>query len=463
MVYNPHDTIAALATPVGTGGIAVIRISGGNAFGIVDAIFRGSTRITDAGTHTIHYGRILDPKSSSVIDTVITSLFRQPHSYTGEDVVEISVHGGYFVSQKILEILCLNGARSAQPGEFTLRAFLNGKMDLTQAEAVADIIQAKTDRSHRASIEQLNGRLSKHINGLRQQLLDLCSLLELELDFSQEGIDLTQKEESLQRIRQISSSIQSMINTYSTGKRTRDGVKVALAGRPNAGKSSLLNLLLEEERAIVSEIPGTTRDTIEESILLDGLQFIFIDTAGLRESVDVIEKEGIRRTIQNLQKADIALLIIDASQPVREEDVTLFKETITSLNKDIYSMYVINKIDLRHNQFSIDELPPLDFVDISCKTHHGIPALKKMIVDAALREYDSLSSSIIITNIRHRNALQNALNSLKNAENSLNNDMSGDFIAVDLRESLNYLGEIIGLTTPDDILNNIFSQFCIGK
>jgi tRNA modification GTPase len=462
-VYNPHDTIAALATPVGTGGIAVIRISGGNAVGIVDAVFRGSTRMADASTHTIHYGRIIDPESSSTIDTVIVSLFRNPQSYTGEDVVEISVHGGYFVSQKILEILHRNGARAAQPGEFTLRAFLNGKMDLTQAEAVADIIQAKTERSHRASVEQLNGRLSRHIDGLRQQLIDLCSLVELELDFSQEGIELTQKEESLRRIRAIGSNIQSMIDTYTTGKRTRDGVKVALAGRPNAGKSSLLNLLLEEERAIVSEIPGTTRDTIEESIILEGMQFVFVDTAGLRESVDVIEKEGIRRTIQNLQKADIALLIIDASQLLTEEDVVLFKETVGSLSRDIYSMYVINKNDLRHNQFSIAELPPLDYVDISCKTHSGISALKKMILRAALSEYDSLSSSIIITNIRHRDALQNALNSLKNAENSLNSDMSGDFTAVDLRESLNYLGEIIGLTTPEDILNNIFSQFCIGK
>ena len=377
--------------------------------------------------------------------------------------MEISVHGGYFVSQQILQVLYRCGARSAQPGEFTLRAFLNGKLDLTQAEAVADIISARTERSHRASIDQLNGRLSKHIDNLRKQLLDLCSLLELELDFSQEGIELTQNEESLRRIKQIGNNIQEMINSYSTGKFTRDGVKVALAGRPNVGKSSLLNVLLEEERAIVSEIPGTTRDTIEESIILNGLEFVFVDTAGLRESIDVIEKEGIRRTIQNLQKADIVLLIVDTSHPVTNEELMLFNETIKSLPNHTVAMYVLNKCDLQHPEFSIEDLQALEHVSISCVTLNGIDRLKTALVNATLRDHDTSSGSVIITNLRHKNALENALKSLQNAENSIHSNMSGDFIAVDLRESLNYLGEIIGLTTPDDILNNIFSQFCIGK
>ncbi len=462
-MYNSQDTIAALATPVGTGGIAVIRISGGQSFTLTDTIFRGSVRVAEAQSHTIHYGTITDPQDHALVDTVLVSLFRNPHSYTGEDVVEISVHGGYFVSQQILQILYRCGARSAQPGEFTLRAFLNGKLDLAQAEAVADIINAKTERSHRASVEQLNGRLSKHIDNLRKQLLDLCSLLELELDFSQEGIELTHNDESLRRINKISANIQEMINTYSTGKFTRDGVKVAIAGRPNVGKSSLLNVLLEEERAIVSEIPGTTRDTIEESIILNGLEFVFIDTAGLRESIDVIEKEGIRRTIHNLQKADIVLLIIDTSHPVSKEDILLFNETIKSLPNHTSAMYVLNKNDLRHSAFSINDLPTLKNVDISCVTLSGIDRLKTALIKTALSEHDSLAGSLIITNIRHKNALESSLKSLKNAESSMLNNMSGDFIAADLRESLNYLGEIIGLTTPDDILNNIFLQFCIGK
>jgi tRNA modification GTPase len=462
-VYNPQDTIAALATPVGTGGIAVIRISGDQSFVFADALFRGSVRASDAASHTIHYGAIVNPQDDSIVDTVLLSIFRNPHSYTGEDVVEISVHGGYFVSQQILQLLYRCGARTAQPGEFTLRAFLNGKLDLTQAEAVADIINAKSERSHRASVEQLNGRLSKHIENLRKQLLDLCSLMELELDFSQEGIELTQNEESLRRIKQIGNSLQEMIDSYSTGKFTREGVKVALAGRPNVGKSSLLNVLLEEERAIVSEVPGTTRDTIEESIILNGLEFVFVDTAGLRESIDIIEKEGIRRTIDNLQKADLVLLIVDTSLPVSNEDIMLFSETIKSLPKHSVALYVLNKNDRRHTEFSIKKLPVLEHVDISCVTLSGIDHLKTALVKAALKDRDTSVGSLIITNLRHKNALESALKSLKNAEYSINNRMSGDFIAVDLRDSLNYLGEIIGLTTPDDILNNIFSQFCIGK
>jgi tRNA modification GTPase len=287
--------------------------------------------------------------------------------------------------------------------------------------------------------------------------------MELELDFSQEGIEITHKDESLRRISKIHGKIQSMIDSYSTGKLTREGVKVALAGRPNAGKSSLLNVLLEEERAIVSEIPGTTRDTIEESIILEGMEFLFIDTAGLRESVDIIEKEGIRRTIQNLQKADIVLLILDASIPLSNEDISLYKETVYSLHPLAKPIYVVNKTDVRNSNFDIKLLPPLKWIEISCKEHAGINDLKQELVRTSLHEYDSISGSIIITNLRHKEALFRALESLKNAENSIKLEMSGDFVAVDLRESLNHLGEIVGITTPDDILNNIFSQFCIGK
>ncbi len=463
IMNKSNETIAALATPIGIGGIAVIRVSGSDTFSIVDSIFKGHTKITEASSHTIHYGKILAPDSILLLDTVLVSVFRKPHSYTGEDVVEISSHGGYYVVQKILSLLYSIGIRPAQPGEFTLRSFLNGKLDLAQAEAVADIIQAKSEKSHTASLEQLSGRLSKYINNLRSQLLDLCSLLELELDFSQEGIELAEKHEAVKRIKSIEKKIYEMIDSYVSGKLTREGVKVALAGRPNSGKSSLLNLLLGEDRAIVSEIPGTTRDVIEESIILEGIQFVFTDTAGLREAFDKIEKEGIRRTIKILQSADLAAFVIDSSSPLTKGDVNLYEQIIESLRKDVHVLYILNKSDIRHPEFDSTNLPEGNLAEISCLTHQGIDELKKEFVQLSMPTHDSTSSSIVITNIRHKEALERALKSLHIARESIESGLSGDFIAVDLRDALNYLGEIIGLTTPDDILNNIFSHFCIGK
>jgi len=460
--YNSKDTIAALATAVGIGGIAVIRVSGKLAFSIVDSLFSGRVKIEEASSHTVHFGKICG-SDSVILDTALVTVFRNPHSYTGEDVVEISLHGGYFLSQKVLNELYSAGARPALPGEFTYRAFLNGKLDLTQAEAVADIIHSKSEKSHRASLEQLSGKLSKHINDLRTQLLNLCSLLELELDFSQEGIELAQKDESLTKLESIESKITSMIESYSEGKLAKEGVKVALVGRPNAGKSSLLNILLEEERAIVSDIPGTTRDTIEESIILEGLEFIFIDTAGLRESNDVIEQEGIKRTIAKLQNADIVLFIVDSSILHTFEEAKWYNDISASFNSRSHEIFVINKIDIKSKEFNPQFFADKRVIEISCVTHEGIQALKKLLVDTALPHHDSSVSSIIITNLRHKQALENAKKSLQRAKDSIVNGMSGEFIAVDLHEALNYLGEIIGLTTPDDILNNIFSKFCIGK
>ena len=463
-LYNSKETIAALATPVGIGGIAVIRVSGQNAFSIVDSIFNGHSKIDQAISHTIHYGKIFEPGTLSSLDTVLISVFRNPHSYTGEDVVEISVHGGYYVSQKILSVLYAAGARPAQPGEFTLRAFLGGKLDLAQAEAVADIVHAKTEKSHKASVEQLSGKLSKHIVALRSQLLDLCSLFELELDFSQEGIELTDKPETVRRIENIELRIKEMLDSFVSGKLIREGVKVALAGRPNTGKSSLLNILLGEERAIVSDIPGTTRDMIEESIVLGGLEFVFTDTAGLREAFDVIEKEGIRRTIKILQNADLVAFVIDSSLPLTKEDINLYEQIINSLRKDVHVLFILNKSDIRHLEFNPDNLEPKgNFVEISCITHGGINELKQRLVQLSIPIHDSISSSIIITTVRHKEALEQAAKSLQAAKESIQSGLSGDFIAVDLRDALNYLGEIIGLTTPDDILNNIFSHFCVGK
>ena len=461
MIQHAHDTIAAIATPVGIGGISVIRISGNDAFTTTDSLFRGSTTVRNARSHTIHFGAIIDPVSRETIDTVLVSVFHNPSSFTGEDVVEISSHGGYFVSQKILSLLYKSGARPAEPGEFTLRAFLNDKLDLAQAEAVADIIHSKTERAHKTSIDQLSGKLSKAVQQLREEILTICSLLELELDFSQEGIELTDKNTLLIKLSTIQKSILNLSSSYQEGKVIKEGIKVALVGKPNAGKSSLLNVLLQEERAIVSEIPGTTRDTIEESILLDGVEFIFNDTAGLRESTDSIELEGIRRTTKVIDTSDVILLLIDGSKSESEEQIKEFHAISEEYKKNKSVLWVFNKSDIKNDsvKFSNIEAP----IWISCKTHDGIHNLKSRLIEVSIPHHDSSVTSVTITNIRHKEALERALTSLDTAKTSIDNGLGGDFAAVDLRAALNYLGEIIGLTTPEDILNNIFSKFCIGK
>jgi tRNA modification GTPase len=458
-----QHTIAAVATPIGIGGISVIRISGNTSFQIAQSIFIGGLNILTVPSHTIHYGTIKDSDGISVVDTVLVSLFRGPNSYTGEDVIEISCHGGYFVAQKILTLIYAAGAHPAKPGEFTQRSFLNGKLDLAQAEAVADIIHSRSEKSHKASVMQLSGRLSKYVNEIREQLLNLCSLLELELDFSQEGIELATREDVLKRINSIELEIKNLVDSYSSGKFVREGVRVALIGKPNVGKSSLLNILLGEERAIVSEIAGTTRDIIEESIILNGLEFVFFDTAGLRDSYDSIEQEGIRRTLISLKQADIALFIIDSSHKITQGDVLMFKQISESAGSQIPFLVCINKIDIKDNSFSLSELEVRHSVEISCKLNSGIDRLKKDLVDLSIPRHDSNSSSIVITNLRHKKALTSALASMQKAQDTISNGLGGDFAAVDLRDALNYLGEIIGLTTPDDILNHIFGKFCIGK
>lgn len=457
------ETIAAIATPIGVGGISVIRISGPESFSLVDRIFRGKIRVVDADTHTIHFGNIVNFENA-VVDTVLISIFKHPHSYTGEDVCEISSHGGYFVSALILDLLYVAGAKAAQPGEFTLRAFLNGKLDLLQAEAVADLIHSKSEKSHKTSIEQLNGRLSKYTKDLRQEIIEICSLLELELDFSQEGIELIEKSTVTEKLINLQKRIEVLIASYSTGKFLREGVKVSLVGKPNAGKSSLLNALLEEERAIVSHIPGTTRDTIEESLQIDGLEFIFTDTAGLRESGDIIEQEGIKRTASTVQSSDIVVVVVDSSVSISHEDLLLYKKVQNLLPQSSEKVYLLNKSDIT--------LPDFDesFIDqkyrkvwISCKTGEGLTDFKEALKQIALPHFDSLESSILVNNLRHKLAFENALEGIKLSLESLKQGLSDDFVSVDLRRAVDYLGEIIGITTPDDILNNIFSKFCIGK
>jgi tRNA modification GTPase len=459
--HTSSDTIAAIATPVGIGGISVIRISGESSVTVADVLFRGRTAVRELPTHTIQYGTIADPVSRETIDTVLVSVFRNPLSFTGEDVVEISSHGGYFVAQKILSLLYRSGARPATPGEFTLRAFLNGKLDLAQAEAVADIIHSKTEKAHKASVDQLSGKLSTAVTLLREDILNICSLLELELDFSQEGIELTEKKKVVAKLEGIQASIAGLSNSYMEGKVIKEGISVALVGKPNAGKSSLLNALLQEERAIVSEIPGTTRDTIQESVLLEGVEFIFNDTAGLRDSIDTIELEGIKRTSKAIGSSNVVLILIDGSVPISEKDLSLYNSIDNEYSDSKTILHVLNKYDIKNA--SVDFSMVKDPVWISCKSHQGMSDLKKRLIETSIPHHDSAESSVTITNARHRDALERANISLENARVAINDGLGGDFAAVDLRAALNYLGEIIGLTTPDDILNNIFANFCIGK
>ncbi|HLP15638.1 MAG TPA: tRNA uridine-5-carboxymethylaminomethyl(34) synthesis GTPase MnmE [Bacteroidota bacterium] len=457
------DTIAAVATPAGEGGIAVLRVSGPQAIAITDIKFSGARRLTESATHTLHFGRF--ESGGRTIDTVVASVYRAPHSYTGEDTVELSCHGGYYVSQTILAALLAQGARLAEPGEFTLRAFLNGKLDLAQAEAVADVIHAKSEKSHRASVQQLQGSLSRYIGSLRTELLDLCALFELELDFADEDITLADRSDAARALDAIRSRITQAVASFRGGRVVREGVKAVLAGKPNAGKSSLLNILLDENRAIVSPVPGTTRDSIEESITLEGLLFTFIDTAGLRETADEIEQEGVRRTHSHISSADVLVLIVDASTLPSEEDLALYRSIERTVSSHTVLIYVFNKSDCEAPGFreAFAHVHTANSCTVSCKTHEGIEGFKELLYRTALPAYDSDAASVTITNLRHKQSLERARASLERAERAIAANASGEFVAVDLREALDELGTVIGLATPDDILNTIFSKFCIGK
>ncbi|MGE5313592.1 MAG: tRNA uridine-5-carboxymethylaminomethyl(34) synthesis GTPase MnmE [Acidobacteriota bacterium] len=475
-IKDNSDTIAAIATPQGEGGIAVVRVSGPRAFAITDINFSGRALLASAKSHTMHYGHFLaggahmagQGGERPVLDTVVAMVYRAPHSYTGEDTVEVSCHGGYFVSQQVLQALLAGGARLAEPGEFTLRAFLNGRLDLAQAEAVADLIRARSEKAHRTSIAQLEGSLSRYIGSLRGELMDLCALFELELDFSEEDIELADREEAKEALRRIRATIRSAITSFAGGRLVREGVTAVLAGKPNAGKSSLLNILLDENRAIVSHIPGTTRDMIQESASINGLLFTFIDTAGLRETADEIEQEGVRRTQARMADADLVVLLVDASHPADAEDVRLYREIARTRAEQAVLLTVFNKADIESPEFkdSVSAFTNEEgrhSVSISCRTHEGIARFKEMLYHLALPHYDTDARSITITNLRHKQSLEAAEESLRRAQASLDGRASGELIAIDLREAMEHLGMIIGVTTPEDILNTIFSKFCIGK
>ena len=447
-----EDTIAAVATPTGVGAISVIRVSGPRTFGAVDKIFVGKIKLSEAATHTIHYGKIVD-QEGNLIDDVLASVFKNPNSYTGEDSVEISTHGNPLITKKIIELLVEKNIRLAEPGEFTKRAFLNNRIDLAQAEAVADVISSRTNASLKGARNQLDGILSNKVQSLRESLLNATSFVELELDFAEEDVEFINFKDLLKRIEIIISEINLLLKSYSFGKVIKDGVNVALVGKPNVGKSSLLNYILKESRAIVSKIPGTTRDVIREDAEIDGILFRLYDTAGLRVSEDEIEKEGVTRSREVVKNSDLVLYINDVEQNGSEDIL----EEIYSLNEKSKVVRVLNKIDLGNKKnINAD-------IYISALNGDGIDKLFLKLKEMVFENSNYSEKSAIVSNLRHFNCLMNSKTFLENAKESINNKLSGEFISVDLRNAANSLGEIIGEVTSEDILNNIFMKFCIGK
>jgi tRNA modification GTPase len=459
-----EDIIAAIATPPGEGAISVIRLSGEGTILCLAARFKGKSDLTTAQSHTAHFGRIIDEEGRT-LDEVVCTVFRGPHSFTGEDTAEISCHGGVHITRRVLECLVRAGARPAKPGEFTQRAFLNGKIDLSQAEAIADLIHAQSDRSHRTSLAQLEGLLSKKILALREQLADSLGLLELELDFVEDDIDLIDKIKFAEMLKKNLVELGKLLDTYKYGKIVRDGVSVALVGLPNAGKSSLLNAFLNEQRAIVTNVPGTTRDFIEEKILIEGILFRLIDTAGLRDTKDPIEEEGVRRTWKIIENAEIVLLVHDSTTPIVDEEYRLLS-SMKNVNPTMKALLIANnKIDLepKHKK-QYQQIEGFLTIGTSALDHTGLDGLKKELANQIIDKAISANlESVTITNGRHYEALVRAKESLLMALESAKQGESNEFVAVNLRAAIDAIGEIVGLITSEDILNGIFSKFCIGK
>ena len=457
MMHN--DTIVALATPSGPGAIAIIRLSGKDAIKIASLVFNSvlGKKLADQKTHTVHLGNILD--GERIIDEVLATLFKNPKSYTGENVVEFSCHGSSYIQQEIIQLLLRKGCRMATAGEFTLQAFLNGKMDLSQAEAVADLIASDSKASHQLAIQQMRGGFTTEIEELRVQLLDFASLIELELDFSEEDVEFASRNDFQKLIKKTTSLLKNLIDSFATGNVLKNGIPVAIIGRPNSGKSTLLNVLLNEDRAIVSNIAGTTRDTIEDEITIDGIRFRFIDTAGIRNTKDEIEKIGVEKALEKLKNSAIYIYLFDST----EMDMNDVKIELESFSTTSSQLIVANKIDKASksvlNTIKNSALPVLS---ISAKKKESIDQLKKSLLDLAGKEALD-KNQLIVTNSRHYDILLKSLEEIIKVQNGIDQNLSGDLLAIDLRQALYYLGEITGKVSNDDLLGNIFANFCIGK
>ena len=467
-----NDTIVALATPSGSGAIAVIRLSGENAISIADANFKSvksKKSLSTQKTHTIHLGHIRD--KDRTIDEVLVSIFKNPNSYTGENVVEISCHGSSYIQQEIIQLFLRHGCRMATAGEFTLRAFLNGKLDLSQAEAVADLISSDNEASHQIAMQQMRGGFSSEIAKLREELLNFASLIELELDFAEEDVEFADRKQFKELIKRINFVLKRLIDSFAVGNVIKNGIPVAIVGEPNVGKSTLLNALLNEDRAIVSEIAGTTRDTIEDEISIGGMGFRFIDTAGIRETKDVIESIGIKKTFEKIEQSQVVLFLVSSVQLTASKSAVqpfiIEIEKIKNKFPQKKLIVILNKID----QISDVELLNLtiqltahsaNLIPISAKSGVGIEqltdALLNLINTGALRNNET-----IVTNSRHYDALLKSFEEVQKVQYGLETDLSGDLLAIDIRQALYHFGEITGEITNDDLLGNIFANFCIGK
>ena len=452
------DTIVALATPPGVGAIGIIRLSGKDVFEIINQLFP-SKNLAEQPSHSLHVGFLKD--NDTVLDEVVISIYRNPRSYTGEDIAEISGHGSPYILQQIIDACIKRGARLAKPGEFTQRAFLNGKLDLTQAEAVADLIASNTSISQKAALHNIRGGFSQQLKELRERLIRFSALIELELDFSQEDIEFADRKQLHDLIDEVGNVTTALINSFKLGNVIKNGISVAIIGKPNSGKSTLLNTLLNEERAIVSEIPGTTRDTIEEVINIGGILFRLIDTAGIRQHTnDVIESAGVERSLQKMKEAHIVLYLFDVSALSKDE---LIKVENDFLNQKIKHLLVGNKIDIIDEKSAKDKFSNIsNLVFISTIKKYHTEILKEKMADIVL-EGQVQTESIIVTNARHFHALQQLHSSLADVRKGLNDKLPGDLLALDIRLCLHYLGEITGEITTEDQLDYIFSKFCIGK
>ncbi len=458
-----QDTICALATAAGSGAIAVIRLSGSEAIAIIETVFFPASKdlkIAQAEGHTAHFGLI--KQGDEIIDEVLVTLFRNPRSYTGEDSVEISCHGSIYIQQKIIELLLEKGARMAEPGEFSQRAFLNGKFDLTQAEAVADLIASESKTAHQIAMRQLRGTYSNRIKDLRTELLNFASLIELELDFAEEDVEFVDRTEFVKLVNKISSEIKKLVHSFKVGNVLKDGIPVAIVGKPNVGKSTLLNALLNEEKAIVSDIPGTTRDVIEDRINLQGTLFRFIDTAGIRDSKDTIEKIGIERTYNQLEQASIVLFLIEADASLSIDSIKnqLSEAKINFESDEQIIIVLINKTD-KIDFSNFQEAKQLKIIGISAKNKIGLQEIEDSLL-AYVQQFNIQSSSIV-TNSRHIEAFNNSLAALQQILFGFENDIPTDLISIDVRDALYHLGSITGEITNDELLGNIFGKFCIGK
>lgn len=455
------STIAAISTAPGVGGIGIIRLSGEGTFNVIEKIFVPKNKSKEIKGYTFKYGNIINPKTNEILDEVLVSYFIKPRSYTMENMCEINSHGGNIVMQNILEVCLENGAELAEPGEFTKRAFLNGRIDLSQAESIIDIINSKTKKESKASLKQLEGFLSKKIKSIRKKIMDVMVDIEADIDYPEYDIEEVTEKKVENMLKSIEKELMSLKNTFDNGKIIKDGINVAIVGKPNAGKSSLLNALLKEERAIVSKYKGTTRDSIEELMNIDGIPIKIIDTAGIREASDEVEKIGIERAKEIADNADLLIAIFDISANIDEEDIE-----IIDLIKDKKAIIVLNKIDLIQDNINIDSrISNLNkkIIKISALNKDGVEKISETIVEMFKINEINLDDEIIVTNTRHKNLINKAINSTENAQISLENKMPMDIVAIEIKNILEDLGEITGEDVSENIINEIFAKFCLGK